>query len=494
VIATHRLLRQENPDQNYVDDHANVGGRWSDACMNRNARAVVEQAGDYAALLDRVSVGGRFDDAPSDGPIRLLTDQELLDATAAMARLLRLGTAELTKLAGEIDRRSEVPDASLAKRMGTSGPAALVAQTTGMPRDAVGTVLANADAFRMGEGLSGEPIPPRREHIAAAFATGEIDPSIAAAMRRAIRKAEPGLAPWEVEQLELTVLAEYRNGYPADQFLAFLKQVPDMAHPEGGVPSEDETLPALASVTKRRLANGLTRWILDLDPLTDGFFTTALDANTAIRRVRFTTEDEPTPSEEEQNKRPLKTRRVDGVRLLAKQALKMDEGQVAGTAVTMLVTVTEEALRTGLGTAEIPACLATISAQTARMLAVDAEIIPVVLGGRSQVLDLGTGTRFFSEAQRRAMALRDKGCAGPGCDAPLSWCDGAHVRPAGYGSTSIHNGILLCWRCHQLLDKKGWQVRREDERWWWTPPPWIDPTGRRRPGGQVPPLEVNRPR
>jgi 5-methylcytosine-specific restriction protein A len=235
--------------------------------------------------------------------------------------------------------------------------------------------------------------------------------------------------------------------------------------------------------------------VLDLDPLTDGFFSTAVDANTAIRRFRIVSEDDPAPTEQEleQERRPLKSRRVDGVRLLAKKALKVDDGQVAGTAVTMLVTISEEALRTGLGTAEIPGCSATISAQTARMLAAEAELIPVVLGSKSQLLDLGTGVRFFSEPQRRAMALRDRGCAGPGCDAPLSWCDAAHIRPAYYGATSVENGILLCWRCHLLHDKHGWQVTREDGRWWWTPPPWIDPTGRRRPGGPIPPLDINRP-
>jgi 5-methylcytosine-specific restriction protein A len=133
----------------------------------------------------------------------------------------------------------------------------------------------------------------------------------------------------------------------------------------------------------------------------------------------------------------------------------------------------------------------TISAATARMLAAEAEIIPVVLGGKSQVLDLGTGRRFFTEAQRRAMIARDGGgCTGPCCDAPNSWCDAAHIRPAGYGPTSIDNGLLLCWRCHLLLDKHGWQVQRTDGRWWWTPPPWIDRTGTKRPGGRIPPLDL----
>ena len=36
-------------------------------------------------------------------------------------------------------------------------------------------------------------------------------------------------------------------------------------------------------------------------------------------------------------------------------------------------------------------------------------------------------------------------------------------RDPGYGSTSIDNGILLCWRCHRLLISntlvaRGWEV------------------------------------
>ena len=224
-----------------------------------------------------------------------------------------------------------------------------------------------------------------------------------------------------------------------------------------------------------------------LDPLTDGFLKTAIDANTAIKRSLLTTPDEPEADAATTDRRPLAQRRVDGFRLLAKKALKMDDGQVGGTAVTLLVTITEESLRTGLGMAQLPDCGSEIPAAIARILAADAELIPVVLGGKSQPLDLGVGRRFFTEAQRRAMVVRDGGCVGPVCDAPPSWCDGAHIRPAGYGPTNLDNGVLLCWRCHLLLDTHGWQLERIDHRWWWTPPPHIDPTGRKRPGGRIPP-------
>jgi 5-methylcytosine-specific restriction protein A len=209
-----------------------------------------------------------------------------------------------------------------------------------------------------------------------------------------------------------------------------------------------------------------------------------------MKRPLLDTGDDPQVDPATDDRRPLAQRRVDGLRLLAKKALKMDDGQVGGTAVTMLVTITEQALRTGLGTAQLPDCGTEITASVARMLAADAEIIPVVLGGKSQPMDLGVGRRFFSEAQRRAMAIRDGGCVGPSCDVPPSGCDGAHIRPAGYGRTSLDNGVLLCWRCHLLHDQHGWQLERTDSRWWWTPPPWVDPSGRKRPGGRIPPLDL----
>ena len=453
--------------------------------MNRSGETLVAQVGEYVHLFDRVSTGARFDDALSDGPLRLSTDPEVLQASATASRARRLLEVEQVKLAGEIAARSDrSSDTSLAARMGASGPADLVAQVTGLPREQAGTMVRLAEAIRPRESLTGEPLPPERPHVAEAFSEGRLDLSVAAAMVRTLRKVAPALATDELLDLERTLVQRSQEGYTADELLAYFRLVPDYADPEGIGLRFDQQV-AKASITTRKLENGLTRWVLDLDALTNGFFQTALDANTAITRFRIEVGDDRGHLGDD-DRRPLPQRRVDGLARMAERAIKDDDGQVGGTAVTLLVTMTEDALTTGLGSATLLGCDENIPASVARTLAAEAEIIPVVLGGRSQVLDLGVGRRFFSAAQRRAMALRDRGCAGPNCDAPLAWCDGAHIRPAGYGPTSVDNGILLCWRCHLLLDQHGWQVSREDERWWWTPPPWVDPTGRRRPGGPVP--------
>ena len=68
-----------------------------------------------------------------------------------------------------------------------------------------------------------------------------------------------------------------------------------------------------------------------------------------------------------------------------------------------------------------------ISAAEARRMACDAQILPAVLGGDSQVLDLGRARRLFTGPIRRALILRDRGCGFPGCDRPARWAGGSFV-------------------------------------------------------------------
>lgn len=104
----------------------------------------------------------------------------------------------------------------------------------------------------------------------------------------------------------------------------------------------------------------------------------------------------------------------------------------------------------------------TISASEARRLACEAGIIPAVLGSRSQVLDLGRKTRFHTEPQRIAIALRDGGCAEKHCDWPPGMCHVHHPVPwSRGGGTSITNGMLLCPRHHTLAHDDRYQMKTD---------------------------------
>ncbi len=115
-----------------------------------------------------------------------------------------------------------------------------------------------------------------------------------------------------------------------------------------------------------------------------------------------------------------------------------------GDATTLLVTIALESLRAELGTGTIVGG-EPLSATAVRRLACTADIIPVVLGGKGEILDLGRSRRLFSPAQRKAMALRDQQCRGEGCTVPGRWCEAHHLKPwAQGGKTDIDDGVLFC--------------------------------------------------
>ena len=94
----------------------------------------------------------------------------------------------------------------------------------------------------------------------------------------------------------------------------------------------------------------------------------------------------------------------------------------------------------------------TLTAAVIRRLACDAGIIPIVLGSRSEVLDVGRKRRTVPTGIRRALIVRDKGCAFPRCDRPPGWTDAHHIIPWSHGGpTSLQNLVLLCGHHHDTV-------------------------------------------
>ncbi len=96
-----------------------------------------------------------------------------------------------------------------------------------------------------------------------------------------------------------------------------------------------------------------------------------------------------------------------------------------------------------------------IGESLARYLACDASVSRVVLGPRSEPLDVGRRTPVVPTAMRRAVVVRDRRCRFPGCDRPHTWCDAHHiVHWARGGPTSLQNLVLLCRRHHRLVHER----------------------------------------
>ncbi|QIK65663.1 DUF222 domain-containing protein [Nocardioides sp. HDW12B] len=135
--------------------------------------------------------------------------------------------------------------------------------------------------------------------------------------------------------------------------------------------------------------------------------------------------------------------------------------QNGGMSATVVVTIPLATLHGGLEAATLDTGT-RLSPGEARRMACDAGLVPVVLGGRSEVLDHGRARRLYSRSQRLAMAVRqDFRCAAEGCDRPSGWCDAHHLRPWSTGGrTDLADGVLLCGRHHTLVHHPDYTVRR----------------------------------
>ncbi len=90
-----------------------------------------------------------------------------------------------------------------------------------------------------------------------------------------------------------------------------------------------------------------------------------------------------------------------------------------------------------------------ITADQARKLACEAGIIPMVLGGKSEVLDLGRRSASTTGHQRIAIRHRDQHCTSHGCEWPAAMCHVHHNIPwSRGGKTDLADGRLLCPRHH----------------------------------------------
>src|SRR4051812_45381297 len=123
-------------------------------------------------------------------------------------------------------------------------------------------------------------------------------------------------------------------------------------------------------------------------------------------------------------------------------------------AVVVTMDFTDLVGRTGAGTTLTGELLAP---ETVRRMACDAAVIPAVLGGRSELLDLGRTVRLVTPKLFLALCLRDRGCTFPGCSRPPSWCDAHHgLHWCDGGPKDLANMALLCPRHHTIVHHKGY--------------------------------------
>ncbi len=372
-------------------------------------------------------------------------DQRIADALAARAAVDEV----LSRLVAEAD------DRNLAKTHGASSTKAHLVHRYRLSGREAASVVRTARALH---GPSATAEPTRK-----ALADGAVSAEQAVVVAEALSKVSPAIPSEHVEraQCDLIGLTEQLS---FDQLRYAANHLVEVLDPE----QADEILGGQLEAAERRHRkqtrlslqvheDGSCDGRFHLGPVPTAHLHKALEAFGAPRRSEYA----ENPLDDPDTGLPL----PHGNRLGLAFAEMVEHLPLDGlpqhgvSTASIVVTIDEPALTKRLGEAMLDTGH-PISLGEARRLACNAGLLPLVLDGTSQILDLGMSQRLFTRHQRIALAHRDGGCIWPGCWRSAAWTEAHHVAPWSTGGRAdLANGCLLCPFHHHLTHDGEWQVQ-----------------------------------
>jgi hypothetical protein len=167
---------------------------------------------------------------------------------------------------------------------------------------------------------------------------------------------------------------------------------------------------------------------------------------------------------------PAEARRADALRMMAETAaangptacrggethlvvVHATERELSDTPTDLVVTAVDDIGVTIEG-------VGRVSAETARRLGCDAEVVTLTEDRDGRPLSVGRSSRNVPRWLRRALRRRDGGrCRFPGCNV-TRFVDAHHIwHWADGGPTELDNLMLLCRFHHRLVHEVGYQIR-----------------------------------
>ncbi|BCW39934.1 hypothetical protein StoSoilB3_14690 [Arthrobacter sp. StoSoilB3] len=382
--------------------------------------------------------------------------------------------------------------------------------------------LALATDVLPGAGITGQEIPARRQRLADALHTGQVPFRSATIIRTALDKAQHFTDPDTLTGMEHALTTTATQSDP-DFVTTMANRWIDHIDQTGPEPTEEALHHVQGAFLRRRRRHGLHH--LEIFATTEQYetLTTAMNAATNPRLTNTTGTGTATASAPDAgvpngagpglDRRSRAQKLLDG--LIGACAVAMTTGKLpsnGGLRPQLTVTIdhhdlfqqlthtttsatketntpkqpnathqpglrntastnTRNTLSTGTATFTGP-----IHPNTIRKIACDADILPVLLGTDSQILDIGRTTRIFPPHIRKAITARDGGCAFPDCTLPAPWCEAHHITYWSQGGTTgTNNATLLCTHHHHLIHKEHWRITIQNGVPWFIPPPHIDP-------------------
>jgi hypothetical protein len=356
------------------------------------------------------------------GQLRSLTDR--LEVTITSEVLTR-GTADATGLS---------PVDWIVDQQGSAAPRP-------DPRR-VATVVRVAEA-----GTSREP---GGQAICAAVQAGVLPVRSAAQIARFVRDVKPLADPAVLEQ-DVAVLCAAASdgpdgrGLPDRELAQAVRYATNLSRADRSLDGDEDRCRQARALWSGPGPAGMTSYRMLLDPEAAAAVDSAISGLSAPVKG----------PDREPDLRPAARRRADALLEAIRRGVAASTDLPGGTKTQIMVTIPLADLNQQVRGAGLTTSGELLSPATLRRLACDAQLIPMVLGGHSELLDLGHGERYFTPAQRRAVARRDGHCTYPACTRPAAWCDIHHLRWWSRGGrTDLDNAALLCERHHTLVHQQ----------------------------------------
>jgi hypothetical protein len=307
----------------------------------------------------------------------------------------------------------------------------------------------------------GAVLRERWPQVREAVRSGQITWEQAGILTRSLDELPTSLEPELLPKAEAHLLAEAGQFGPR-QLARLGRKVlqvvaPDIAdeHEHRSLLAEERAARAQTRLSFRPRGDGTTDLQARLPDPVAHRLRTYLEAYTSPRRLAL---------DDEVDQLPVPRRRGEAFCALLEQLPARGLPQHGGTATQVLVMIDFETLRSDLSDAGVAETSTgdVITAGEARRLACTSGVIPVVLGGKSQILDQGRSSRLFKGPLRIALDVRDRHCRAEGCEIPAAWCEAHHDKDPWkhQGRTDLADGLLLCPFHHHRAHDPGYTLTR----------------------------------
>ncbi|MGI8418527.1 MAG: DUF222 domain-containing protein [Nakamurella sp.] len=346
-------------------------------------------------------------------------------------QLAALGTAGVVTMTAEAEQRGVVTSSQCASTAAWVRDAAWHLQSGGS------VVVAKCVAILRRHDLA---------VLADAIQTTDVTPAVAATVAAEFDKISPDLADG-ADDLVLDAMI----GMGADHGPRSVKQLRQLLlawyGKDGAFQDEQDSTRRQVDLSAGREENGVFHYELTLD---------AEDRAVLEAAIGPLSKPQPEP-DGEPDLRPVGRRRGEALVEVCRRCTAAGGQAPSAAKAALYVTMTYEELQKAIGAATTLGSLdggALLAPETVRKLACDAQIIPIVLGSDSEILDEGRAQRLFTAAQLKALWLRDRHCTLPGCQAPAHWCAAQHlIHWIDWVPTDLDNVALLCGRHHTFVHR-----------------------------------------